>query len=309
MSKICFIGDIHGKVKTPSNYLSDYNKDLFEQLQWVKDYCTQNNIQTIIHLGDIFDKPEATDEWKNEFIKLWKGFNGTFYTIIGAAHDLFFNQGSSYERTCLRNLELAGVIKVLDSTILPFDDVNVYSLSTFLKTAKEQVKTLNLDSTKFNILLAHQFYEWGFDKSEGFVYDDFKNLSVHCSLILGHDHSQHDTLEYEKLSVFRVGSFMRTELSETTINMIPRVLIYDTGSFYYVNIPCKNINEIYNVAEYKVKKAKLFKEIKNNIKEIADYINKPNDVLLCSDFLKEKGCPVEEFDYLKSVHQISGVEF
>lgn len=309
MTKICFIGDIHGKLKTPNNYLSDYNNDLFNQLQWIKNYCESNNINYIIHLGDIFDKPEATDEWKNRFIEQWKDYKGTFYSIIGAAHDLFYNQEKSYERTCLKNLELANVIKVIDSNSFAFGSVRIHALSTFLYNAKEQLKTLQYDDTRDNIIVAHQFYEWGLDKSAGFVKEDFNNLKMNVSLILGHDHHQYDTEQYGYLSVYRPGSLMRTELSESTINMIPRILIYDNGVFNYVNVPCKNISEIYNIAEYRIKKSKIFKEIKNNIKEITDYINKPNDVLLCSTFLKETDCPQEEFEYLKSVHQVGGIEF
>ena len=309
MTKICFIGDIHGKVKSPSNYLSDYNNDLFNQLQWIKNYCESNNINYIIHLGDIFDKPEATDEWKNRFIEQWRDYKGTFYSIIGAAHDLFFNQANSYDRTCLKNLELANVIKVIDSISFDIGTVRIHSLSTFLSNAKEQLKTLQYDDTRDNIIVAHQFYEWGLDKNAGFTERDFDSLTTSVSLILGHDHHQYETLYNGYLSVYRPGSLMRTELSESTINMIPRVLIYDNGIFNYINVPCKDINDVYNVSEYRVKKSKIFKEIKNNIKDIANYINKPNDVLLCSTFLKETECPTEEFDYLKTVHQVSGVEF
>ena len=38
--KLCFIGDIHGKVNTPNDYLLDYNEDLFNQLEWVR--CMNN---------------------------------------------------------------------------------------------------------------------------------------------------------------------------------------------------------------------------------------------------------------------------
>lgn len=308
MTKICFIGDIHGKVNSPSNYLSDYNKDLFEQLLWVKQYCEQNDIQNIIHLGDIFDKPEATDEWKNNFIDMWKSFNGTFYSIIGAAHDLFNNRASSYDRTCLKNLELSGVIKVLNNEQLDFGDVSIYALSPFLKEAKEQLKTATV-TTKDNILVAHQFYEWSLNKESGFEKDDFENIKNNCNLILGHDHRQHETCIAYHTTVYRPGSFMRTELSETTINMIPRILIYDNGIFNYVDIPCKNIEEIYNVAEYRLKKAQIFKEIKNNIADVYNYLNKDSDILKCSDFLKEIDCPVAEFEYLRTVHQVSSLDF
>ena len=306
--KLCFIGDIHGKVNTPNDYLLDYNEDLFNQLEWVKQYCEQNNIQNIFHLGDIFDKPEATDNWKNKFINQWKDFKGTFYSIIGAAHDLFYNKENSYDRTCLRNLELAGAIKVLNNTKIILDNVGITSVSPDIKIAKQQIKNLSLNC-QYEIILAHQFYNWGFDKSAGFENEDFNNIQKSCNLILGHDHHQYKEVSIKNVTIFRPGSFMRTELSESTIKMKPRILIFDEDKFYYVEIPHRDINEIYNVAAYKLNKSKAFKEIKNNIKDISEYLNKDADILRCSDFLKEVNCPVEEFQYLKTLHQVQGQDF
>ena len=310
MTKICFIGDIHGKKKSPSNRLTDYNIDLFNQLEWVKNYCNQNQIEYIIHLGDIFDTPDATDEWKNKFIELWKSYNGTFYSIIGAAHDLFYNQKNSYDKTCLRNLELSGVIKVLKSNdYLSLNEAAIYSLSPYIDEAKEQLKNLNLQIDKCNIIVGHQFYNWNLDESISIVDDDFVNINANCSLILGHDHHQYNNVLSGNITIYRPGSFMRTELSEATINMTPRVLIYNSGVFEYVNVPCRNINEIYNVSEYMSKKNKLFKQIKNNIENISKYLDNQNVNISCSKYLMSSNCPSDEFEYLKSVHQVCNQEF
>lgn len=311
MTKILFIGDIHGKPRSPLDRLCDYNEDLFKKLEWIRDYCITNKIMTIVHLGDIYDKPEATDEWKNKFIQIWKSYPGTFYSIIGKAHDLFYNNEQSYSKTCLYNLELSGVIKVLTSQ-LKIDDIVLYPLSMHVSEAKRQLQTINDMQIGYNyIFLAHQFYNWDFDPDAGINDIDIKDVPYSSSLILGHDHRQHETLTVSNCQIFRPGSLMRTELSETTIKQRPRVLVYDNYSWSYVSVPCRDINEIYDVAGYRSRKAtvKAFKQVKNGLDNMSTYFHQDDVVVSCSEALKELNCPQEEFYYLKSVYQLCSQQF
>lgn len=316
MSKICFIGDIHGKKSNPLNRLCDYNEDLFKKLTWIRDYCIENKIETIIHLGDIFDKPEATDEWKNKFIQIWKHYTGTygyFYSIIGKLHDLFYNVAQSYPKTCLYNLELSGVLQVLDNTTLDFNTVKLHVLSMHTKEAKEQILKINKDlsTTKDNIILAHQFFNWSLDPNAGFTEEELLGIKTNCSLVLGHDHRQYEDAQIGCVTVRRPGSLMRTELSETTIQMKPRILIYNNGLWNYVEVLHKDISEIYNIQEYRTKKSniKLFTNLKNNLEDISKYIHQTNNIISCSEALKELNCPAEEYEYLRTTHQNCCQEF
>lgn len=305
-----FIGDIHGKPHCPLSRLCDYNEDLFKKLEWIRDYCNDNHVQTIVHLGDIYDKPEASDEWKNKFIRIWKEYNGNFYSIIGKSHDLFYNTEQSFSKTCLYNLELSGVLKVLREPI-DFGDAILYPLSMHIDKAKEELKHLNTlemlhNVSKNVILLAHQFYDWSLDKRAGFTKEELQQLDFKCSLILGHDHRQHEDVNINNVIVRRPGSLMRTELSETTISQKPRVLLYDNGLWNYIEVPHKNINEIYDVNEYRLNKTntKVFRAIENSLTNISKYIHNDNDTIVsCSKALKDLGCPPEEFEYLKTVFQ------
>lgn len=313
MQKIAFIGDIHGKNSNPLNRLSDYNTDLFNKLIWIRDYCMKNNIDTIIHLGDIHDKPEASDAWKNKFIQIWSSYTGKFYSIIGMLHDLFYNREESFEKTCLRNLELSGVISVIKEPI-KINNINIIPLDMRIKQAKSEIKHIE---TKFvdnsiNVLVAHQFYEWALDESAGFTKKELSKITKKCSLILGHDHRQHNNEVVNNVTVVRPGSLMRTELSEETISMQPRIAVLDElGNWEYVIVPHKDINEIYNVQEYRLKKnnSKIFRNLSCNISEISNYLHKSDSIISCSEALKEFKCPEEEFNYLKAVHQLCNQAF
>ena len=311
MTKLLFLGDIHGKAINPLKRLCSYNEDLFAKLEWIRDYANENKIDAVVHLGDIFDKPEATDEWKNKFIQIWKQYNGKFYSIIGMLHDLFYNNEQSYVKTCLYNLELSGVLKVIDNTTITIGDVELVSLNMRTKEAKKQLVAIPKSSSKYQIILAHQFYEWDLDKSAGFTEDEVSSIDHDCSLILGHDHRQHGTEHVNHVDIYRPGSLMRTELSETTIEQKPRVLLFDDGSFNYIEVPHKSIQEIYDVANYRVTKstAKAFRNIKNNLADVSKYLHTDTTVKTCSEALEELKCPSAEFNYLKTVHQMSGLEF
>lgn len=314
--KCCFIGDIHGKRSNPLNRLCDYNEDLFKKLTWIRDYCIENKIENVIHLGDIFDKPEATDEWKNKFIQIWKHYTGTygyFYSIIGKLHDLFYNIEQSYPKTCLYNLELSGVLQVLNNTTLNLNTAKLHILSMHTKEAKEQIIKIDkdLDPTKDNIILAHQFFNWSLDINAGFTEEELSSIKTNCSLVLGHDHRQYEDAQIGCVTVRRPGSLMRTELSETTIQMKPRILIYDNGLWNYVEVPHRDISEIYNIQEYRTKKqgAKLFTNLKNNLEDISKYIHQNDTIIPCSKALKDLGCPSEEYEYLRTVYQNCCQEF
>lgn len=314
MTKIAFIGDIHGKNSSPLNRLCDYNEDLFNKLKYIRDYCMSKGIDTIVHLGDIHDKPEASDEWKNKFIEIWSQYNGKFYSIIGMLHDLFHNREESYNKTCLRNLELSGILSVIRKPLIIDNKIKLIPLNMRIKQAKEEILRVDelYDDSYVNVLLAHQFYDWTLDQNLGFTEEELLSIKNKFILILGHDHRQYDNMQIGNILVVRPGSLMRTELSEETIVAKPRIAVLDDfGNLEYVEIPHRDINLIYDVKEYRLRKSntKLFKNIKNDISEIADYLHKSDEVISCSCALKEFNCPDGEYNYLKAVHQVCNQPF
>lgn len=314
MTKILFVGDIHGKPSSPLGRLKDYNEDLFKKLEWIFDYCVENQVKYLVHLGDICDKPEMPEKWKNKFIQLCSKYSGKFefLTIIGVLHDFFHNREESYYDTCLYNLELAKVIKVLREP-LDLGDTVLYPMSLYTKDCKKQIIHIdkNFKIDREYILLAHQFYNWDLDESAGFTKEELETIGVQCSLVLGHDHRQHDTEQVDMVQVFRPGSLMRTELSETMINQKPRVLLYDNHVWSYIEVPHRDITEIYNVAEYRARKSNIraFKQATNALDSLKSAFSDFEQKIYCSGYLKEQGCPADEFNYLKAVHQTCGQPF
>lgn len=310
---ICFIGDIHGKNSSPLDRLVDYNEDLYSKLSWIIEYCNINDINTIVHLGDIHDKWDTSDGWKNKIVKILRDYKGKFYTLIGN-HDLPYNSDAYHNQTCLHNLELSGVLKILRSELV-LSNVVLAPLSLNIKEAKKQFYYYN-ENQKIGfqyILCGHHFYEFGLSPDSGFTEEDLKSYNQSVDMILGHDHRQYDQLQVGAVRLLRPGSLMRTELSEVMIDHKPRILIYNSTSDSWspVEVPHRDINEIYNVANYRNKKseAKLFRQIKNNLESVSKLLHNDDTIIPCSQALKDLKCPAEEFNYLKQVYQLCGQEF
>lgn len=315
--KIALIGDIHGKNRNPLGRLQDYNDDLFNKLQWIVNYCNKNKIETIIHLGDIHDKTEATDEWKNRFIQIIRQFKGLFYTIIGN-HDLPNNNEKLYYQTCLRNLELAGAAFILRDPI-QVGKAKIIPLSLDIQKAKKELQSYAEQAKETNetwIFVGHHYYQFDLKPEAGFVEDDFRQFKSSMNLVLGHDHRQHESIFVNRCcNLFRPGSMMRTELSEETITMRPRFLVYDSSKtlepWTYIEIPHRDINEIYDVAMYRNKKnnTKYFKQTRNALDNMDKYLKTQEVSIPCSKALKKLNCPSEEYEYLRYVYQSCSQEF
>lgn len=314
MTKFAVIGDIHGKKSSPLDRLCDYNEDLYKKMEWIRDYCIENEIKNIFHLGDIADKPDMPDELKNRFIQIWRPYQsyGTFWSIIGLLHDTFNNDLSSYPRTCLYNLELSGIVKILREPIV-IDSVEIYPLDPRTREAKIQLMQLEKQFKVGyeHVILGHQFYEWGLDKNSGITKEELETFGTSCSLLLGHDHRHYDIEQVGMVEVIRPGSLMRTELSETMISQRPCIAVYDNYKWKYVEVPHRDINEIYNVAEYRNNKSnvKVFKNLKNNLEDVSKYFHQDDTVIPCSQALADMSCPKEEYEYLRAVYQTIGQEF
>lgn len=314
-SKICFIGDIHGKNRNPLGRLYDYNEDLFYKLNWIIRYCNDNNINKIVHLGDIHDKTESSDEWKNKLIMTIRQFNGDFYSLIGN-HDLPNNNEQLYSQTCLFNLELSGAIKILrEPEIIDFGQIIPLSLD-IQKAKKDLIKYYEeSEAGSTCIFVGHNYYNFSLNLNAGFVDEDFAEIRSKIYMVLGHDHRQHEAVTTGNCTIFRPGSLMRTELSEETISMRPRILIYANdslvSSWKYVEVPHRDINEIYDVGFYRSKKinTKYFKQTANALDNIDKYLKAQNVQIKCSDALKQLNCPIEEYEYLKAAYQMCSQEF
>ena len=92
MNKVCLITDQHFGARTGSTIIIDHQRTFYNEVFF--PYLDQNNIDTVIILGDTFDTRKFTNNYVIEQSKLFffnqlKDRNITVYMIIGN-HDIYF---------------------------------------------------------------------------------------------------------------------------------------------------------------------------------------------------------------------------
>lgn len=116
--KLAIISDTHAGCR--NNNLLFLNRSL----QFINDkfltHLKKNNISTIIHLGDIFDKRKEINfhthyEWRKKFFSILEKENIEFHAILGN-HDLYFKDTN----------EINSVSELLDS----YSNIKIYKYPT-----------------------------------------------------------------------------------------------------------------------------------------------------------------------------------
>jgi DNA repair exonuclease SbcCD nuclease subunit len=91
MSKVVVISDTHYGFKRSSKIFHDYFEAFYEEVFF--PYLEENNIDTIIHMGDVFDNRRSIDytalEWSKRVV-FDKLKNYTVHMLVGN-HDIYYN--------------------------------------------------------------------------------------------------------------------------------------------------------------------------------------------------------------------------
>lgn len=91
MNKFVMVTDTHAGVHNNSDYWLNINKLLFDE---IIDYCIKENINDIIHLGDLFDSRKSLNvKTLNKVVDIVKKISENkinLYLILGN-HDIFYN--------------------------------------------------------------------------------------------------------------------------------------------------------------------------------------------------------------------------
>ena len=90
--KLCIINDTHFGVRNDSAVFLEHFILFFEEQFF--PYCVDNNIDTVLHLGDFFDRRKyinfkVLNQVRKRIIDKFKDNNITLHVVIGN-HDTFY---------------------------------------------------------------------------------------------------------------------------------------------------------------------------------------------------------------------------
>ncbi|MDT8858954.1 exonuclease SbcCD subunit D [Alkalihalobacillus sp. MEB130] len=113
--KFLYVTDTHIRGTTPKNRLDVYVDTLKEKLEEVMELANKEEVDVILHGGDVFDRPDLSPNVVGQFAKVFMKANMPIYVVAGN-HDTFGHNPETISRTMLGLMDSFGVMTVIDPT-------------------------------------------------------------------------------------------------------------------------------------------------------------------------------------------------
>lgn len=200
--KIALLCDTHAGARSDSKTLLEHQANFFSNIFF--PYLKENNIDTVLHLGDIFDRRKYINfytlkRWKEFFFNELKNQNIEMHAILGN-HDVFFTNTNDVNSVALLLNEYDNIhIYENDVVHLDFGSTRIAMCPWLTKENSEKNLTA-LANSKAHILCGH-FDMKGFEMMRGVLSDhglDYKTFSHFEAVYSGHYHhqSQYGNVKY-----------------------------------------------------------------------------------------------------------------
>jgi predicted phosphodiesterase len=192
--KIALINDTHWGARNDSPAFIDYFNKFYDEVFF--PYLQENNIKTLIHLGDVVDRRKFINHntAHNFKLKFWNRIdelNLDTHVIIGN-HDTYYK--NTNEINALQNLNISKNAKVYTSSkTVNFDGLDILFVPWICDTNKEDT-IYHIDNTTAQIVMGHLEIK-GFEMHKGHLNEQGleKDLFKRFEKVLsGHFHKKSD---------------------------------------------------------------------------------------------------------------------
>ncbi|TWI55231.1 metallophosphoesterase family protein [Halalkalibacter nanhaiisediminis] len=111
--KFLYVTDTHIRGTTPKNRLDVYVDTLKEKLEEVIQVANQEQVDVLLHGGDVFDRPDLSPNVVGQFAKIFMKAKMPIYVVAGN-HDTFGHNPETISRTMLGLMDSFGVMNVIE---------------------------------------------------------------------------------------------------------------------------------------------------------------------------------------------------
>ncbi len=243
--KILYFTDTHIRGTNPKNRKDDFVQTLENKLNEIVNIVYREDIDYVIHGGDLFDRPDISLSIVSKFAKIFKKISVPFY-IVSGNHDIFGHNPATINRSILGLLGELDFIRVInegEKIYLTDDKIRVqitgqpyiYDLDNDINKEKYILKEVPQD-IDYAIHIVHGML---LDKPfvKGIPYtliDDIKDTKADITLS-GHYHSGFKTTLINNKYFINPGSVVRITNSLREIERKPQVVIIELDDKITIN--------------------------------------------------------------------------
>jgi DNA repair exonuclease SbcCD nuclease subunit len=152
--KVAIITDQHFGARKSSKFLHDYFKKFYDEIFF--PYLEENNIKTVIDMGDTFDNRRSIDLWALEWAK--ENYYDRLQQMGVTVHTIVGNHTAYYKNT--------NSVNTVDLLLKQYENVKVYSEATEVKLDKLKVL----------------FIPWINQENEETTFKLIQNVSSKCAM-------------------------------------------------------------------------------------------------------------------------------
>ena len=265
--KLLYFTDTHIRGTNPKNRKDSFIDTVENKLIEIINIIEKDNIDFVLHGGDLFDRPDVSISIVSRFAKILSKIKVPFYLVSGN-HDIYGHNPETIHRTMLGLLDVLGVISIINSKKIILEKNNIkVQLSgqpyIYDIDSKENLKYYLLNEknpdVNYNIHMIHgMLLDRPFIKGIPYtLVDDIKDTAADITLS-GHYHSGFKTMEINGKYFINPGSMVRITNSLREIERKPKVMIINLKEAV-----C--IESIYLDSAYSGEDVLDRKEIENNL--------------------------------------------
>ena len=277
--KIAIITDTHYGARKGADYIHSYFKNFYDNIFF--PYLEKNNIDTIIHMGDVFDSRKSIDyqslEWSKrvvfEPLKKYK-----VHAITGN-HDAYYKNTNKVNSPELLLKDYDNIITYSKPTEINIGGLDILLLPWINSENFEESKEF-IDNSKSKIAMGHLEIN-GFKATRGHMMEDGMDVSIFSKfekVYSGHFHTRstdgkiyylgnpyemywNDVNDKRGFHIFDTETLTHTPIDN------PYKLFYN---IYYEDTP----HQTFDSTEYTNKLVKVIVRKKTNTKQFERFIDK-----------------------------------
>lgn len=272
--KILFFTDTHIKSKNPRSRIDDYEDSIYKKIEEIREISINENVDVILHGGDLFDKADVGIKTASRFGKLFQTFPKKVF-IISGNHDIYGYNPNSIDRAMMGLFNSLDVLELIEEgkpVIIEKDGLKVQISGQpythdIDSSDKSHYYPKRLDDVDYHILMIHSFllYKKFIEQIEYTLIDQI--MDTDCDIVLsGHYHTGFKTVKVNEKYFSNPGSIARMTNTESERKRIPKVLLIELTK------------EEINISDIYLKSAKKSEEIFSE-KQVNPYSIKSKSLL------------------------------